>query len=99
MGNAIRLLTRRNSDFSPSEPETCVSTATTSILASRAKLVHAAKDLSRQFDAIENAIDTIDDAKTRTRLKQSAKLSRNTLLKAMVNLSQQIQKVANHLGA
>jgi hypothetical protein len=68
-------------------------------LASRALLVHAAKDLSRQFYAIENAIDTLDDAETRTRLKQSAKLSRDALLKAMLNLSQQIQKVVNQLGA
>jgi ATP-dependent Clp protease ATP-binding subunit ClpA len=62
-------------------------------------LVHAAKDLSRQFDAIENAIDTIDDVEIRTRLKHSAKLSRATRLKAMLNLSNQIQKVVNHLGA
>jgi hypothetical protein len=64
-----------------------------------AQLVHAAKDLSKQFDAIENAIDTIDDAETRTRLKQSTKLSRETLSKAMLKLSQQIRKVVNCLGA
>jgi hypothetical protein len=68
-------------------------------LASSAQLVHAANDLSKQFDAIENAIDTIDDAETRTRLKQSTKLSRETLSKAMLKLSQQIRKVVNCLGA
>jgi hypothetical protein len=99
MGNVIRLFARRNDEFAPSEPETCFSTASTSILASSAQLVHAAKDLSKQFDAIENAIDTIDDAETRTRLKQSTKLSRETLSKAMLKLSQQIRKVVNCLGA
>jgi hypothetical protein len=99
MGNVIRLFARRNDEFAPSEPKTCFSTASTSILASSAQLVHVAEDLSKQFDAIKNAIDTIDDAETRTRLKQFTKLSQEALSKAMLNLSQQIQKVVNHLGA
>jgi hypothetical protein len=99
MPNVIRLLTRRNGDISRSEPETGVSTAPAGILASGAQLVHTAKDLTRQFDAIESAIDTIGDVETRTRLKKSIKLSQNALLKAMLVLSQQIQKIGNQLGA
>jgi hypothetical protein len=92
MGNVIRLFARRSDELAPSEPETCFSTASTSILASSAQLAHAASDLSKQFDAIENAIDTIHDAETRARLKQSTKLSRETLSKAMLKLSQEISK-------
>jgi hypothetical protein len=61
--------------------------------ASNVKLIHAAAELSRQFDAIETAIETVEDAETRARLKQSAKQSRETLLKAMLKLSQQIEAI------
>jgi hypothetical protein len=47
-------------------------------------------ELSKHFDAIEKAIDVIDDSKTRNRLKQSTKLSQETPLIAMLELSRQI---------
>jgi hypothetical protein len=66
-----------------------------SMLESGARLIDIAKALSRQFDEVESAINTIGDAETRTRLKQSTKLSQDALLKAMLDLSQQIGKVVN----
>jgi hypothetical protein len=69
------------------------------MLGSGARLIHLAKSLSRDFDAIESALDTIGDAETRTRLKQSIELSRDALLKAMLDLSQHTCKVVNRLGA
>jgi hypothetical protein len=59
-------------------------------LASSTQLAHTVKELSKHFDATENAIDAIDDTETRNRLKQSTKLSRETLTKAMLELSRQI---------
>jgi hypothetical protein len=99
MANVIRLSTRRNGDITASEPETPVATAKTSMLESGARLIDIAKELSRQFDAVENAINTIGDAEARTRLKQSTKLSRDALLEALLDLSQRICEVVNQSGA
>jgi hypothetical protein len=57
------------------------------------------KELSKHFDAVENSIDKIDDTENRNRLKQSTKLSRETLLKAMLQLSPQIGKWVGCRGA
>jgi hypothetical protein len=69
------------------------------MLDSGARIIHIAKELSRQFDAIQSAIDTIDDAETRIRLKQSTILSQEALLNAMLHLSQGMGKVINQFGA
>jgi hypothetical protein len=98
MGDVIRLFARRDGDVPPSEPETSVSAATTSMLGSGARLIHLAKRLSRDFNAVENALDTIGDVQTRTLLKQSIELSRDALLKAILDLSQHIRKAVNRLG-
>ena len=68
-------------------------------MASRATLGHVVRELSKQFDAIENAINTIDDTETRNRFRQSTKLSRETLSEAMLKLSQQIETLVNCSGA
>ncbi len=80
-------------------PDTSVPAAKASMLDSGARLVHIAKELSRQFDAVESAIDTIGDAKTRTRMKQSMKLSQDALLEAMLTLSHRICMVVNQAVA
>jgi hypothetical protein len=67
------------------------------MLKSGARLIDIAKALSRQYDAVECAINTIGDAETRTRLKQSTKLSQDALLNAMLDMSQQISKVVNRI--
>jgi hypothetical protein len=65
-------------------------TAVTNILAASAELDHAIKELSKRFDAIENAIASIDNVETRSRLKQSGRLSRETLFSATLQLTQVI---------
>jgi hypothetical protein len=95
MADVIRLVTRRRGDVPPSQPETSVSAATTSMLASGARLVDLAKILSREFGAIESAIDTIGDAETRKQLKQSIESSQDAMLKAMLDLSRHICRVVN----
>ena len=90
MNNVVPLFARKNAEIVHSEPEAPIATAVTSIFASTGQLGHAVKELSKQFEAIENAIDTIDDTETRNRLKESTKLSRETLSKALLKLSQQI---------
>jgi hypothetical protein len=86
-------------DASRSKLETDASIATTSISTSDMQIVFAAKELSRQFDAIENAIDALHDSAARTRLRQSTKQSRDALLKELHNLSRQIQSVFNPSGS
>lgn len=89
MDNVIRLFDQENVERVLPKPER-VATAVTNILAANAELDHAVKELSKHFDAIENAIASIDDAQTKIRLEQSSKLSRETLLSATLQLTQMI---------
>jgi hypothetical protein len=93
MNNVIRLFAQKNVEIVHSEPETRVAAAVTSVLASSAQLGRAVKELSKHSDEIEKSIDAIDDTETRSRLKQSTKLSRETLSKAILRLSRQIGKL------
>jgi hypothetical protein len=98
MNNVVRLFDRENVEPVLSEPERIV-TAATNVLAASAELDHAVKELSKRFDAIENAIASIgDDAETRSRLKQSTKLSREALLRAVLQLTQEIGKLVDCRG-
>jgi hypothetical protein len=71
----------------------------TAVLALNEQLSHKVKELSGHFDSIENAIDTVVDTATRTRLRESTKLSRETLSAAVFELSRQIETLAGRLGA
>jgi hypothetical protein len=89
MNNVVRLFDRQNVETVLSEPERIL-TAVTNILAASTELDHAVKELSKRFDAIENAIASIDNVETRSRLKQSSRLSRETLFGATLQLTQVI---------
>ena len=91
--NVIRLFARKSAGIVLSEPEIRIATAVTTVLASRAQLHRRLKELSKHFDAIENAIDTIEHMETRTRLRESIKLSREAMSKAALQLTQQIGKL------
>ena len=93
MDNVIRIFAQKNNEIALSEPATDISPAMTGILASTEHLGQTVKDILKHFDAIENAIDTIEDAEKRSRLKQSTKMSKETLLKAMLQLTRQIEKI------
>jgi hypothetical protein len=92
MNNVIRLFAQKNVEIVLPEQDTRIAPALTNVLASSEQLGHKVKELTEQFDAFENAIDTIEDTETRTRLRESIKQSRETLLKAMLQLTQQIGK-------
>ena len=65
-------------------------TAATNIFTAIEELNHAVKELSKRLAAIDNAIASIGDAETRSQLKQSSKLSQETLSSAMLQLTQVI---------
>jgi hypothetical protein len=96
MNNVIELFSRKNKKSvagPPSETDTSISTNLTSIMALTGQLGGAVKDVLKHFDAIENAIDTIDDTETRNRLKRTTELSREAMLKAVLQLALQIGKL------
>lgn len=93
MENVVPLFRRSNINGTRSEQGRCNLAAKTSMAASNDKLARATAELSRQFDAMETAFETVDEAETRTRLKQSIKQSREALMKTMLKLSQQIEAV------
>jgi hypothetical protein len=100
MSNVVRLFSRMNAEIALSKPEAGNSPAATDVLAaSTQQLANTVRELSRQFDAIESVISTIEDSETRKQLKQSTKLSRETLSEAMLKLSRQIVRIADHRGA
>jgi|SRR5450631_743476 hypothetical protein len=95
MNNVVPLFARKNAEIVLSESETRISTAVTNILASIIRLGHTLNELSKQFEAIEIASDTIIDMETRNRLKKSAELNREMLSKAVLELSPQIGHFRN----
>jgi hypothetical protein len=89
-----------NAEIALSEPGAGISPAAPDILAASTQLLaNTVRELSRQFDAVENAIGTIKNSETRNQLRQSTKLSRETLSEAMLKLSRQIGRIADHRGA
>lgn len=55
-----------------------------------AQLARAVRDLSTQLDAIEKIADTLSDADAQACIKRSLTSNRDSLIRAMVALSQQI---------
>ncbi len=91
--HAIQLFAQKKAEIVPSDPETHLTTAMTNVLASSVQLGHSLKELSKHFDAFDDAIDAIDGTETRNQLKQLTNLSRETLSKATLRLSQEIRKL------
>jgi predicted ATPase len=98
MNKVVPLFAKKNAEILLSELETRIVTAVTSILAATGKLGYAVEDLSKQFEAIETAIDTVDDTETQNRLKELTKLSRETLSRALLKQSQQIGNLPHCRG-
>ena len=73
-------------------------TAATNILIANAELDRAVKELSTRFAAMENAVASIDDAETRIRLELAAKLTRHTLLSAILELNRVVGEFVGHAG-
>jgi hypothetical protein len=98
MDNVVRLFDRKG--FKPvlSNPVRIVTTVT-NVLVANAELHQAIAELSKHFDAIENAITSIDDAEAGSRPRQSTTLSRETLLRAKLQLTKQIGKLIECHGA
>jgi methyl-accepting chemotaxis protein len=99
MTNVIRLFSRKKVELVPPEPETSIVAAVTTVLALNEQLSQKVKELSGHFDSIENAIDRVDDTATRTRLRETTKLSREALSAAVSELTRQIATLVGRLGA
>jgi hypothetical protein len=99
VNNVIKLFARKNAEIVLAEPETLVAAAVTKFLAMNEQLNRKVKELSKHFDSIENAIETIEDTETRTRLRESIKRSRESFLEATLKLSRQIRTVLGCRGA
>jgi hypothetical protein len=89
MNNVIQLFDRKNVVSVPSKSERGA-TAEAKVFASSARLDIAIKSVSKLFDAVEIAIDSIDDPESRSRLRRSTKMNRTTLSNAALKLSQYV---------
>jgi hypothetical protein len=96
MNNVVRLF-RNKVDGVPSKP-VGIATAVMNIFVANVDLARAFKELSERFDAIENAIASIDDAVTRSTLREPTRFSREALSTAVLQLTQQIGKLVIRHG-
>jgi hypothetical protein len=85
MNNVVRLFDR---DLEPER----IMVAEKSLLAAGAELNHAVNAFSKRLDKIDNAIASIDDAESRSRLANTNKLSREQLFAAALQLTREIKK-------
>jgi hypothetical protein len=78
----------------PPDPKTIVAIAVASILSSKEQLARAVEELSKHLDAAGHTIDALGDADPRTGIMHAAKLNRERLTKAMLELSQAAGKLS-----
>jgi hypothetical protein len=87
MSNVFQLFGRDKVE-SQLDSESMATIAVTDILASHAQLAHAIKKLSKHLDALDHITDAVSDSDLRAQYQQDAKRSRESLMNAMLDLSQ-----------
>jgi hypothetical protein len=78
----------------PPDPRTIVAIAVASILSSKEQLACAVEELSKHLDAAGHTTDALGDTDVRTGIIHAAKLNRERLTKAMLELSQAAGKLS-----
>jgi hypothetical protein len=92
MSNVLQLFGQKKIEDT-SDPETIEIIAITDILASNARLARTVREISKHLDTVEYVFDALSDIDTRNRIKQAAKLTRERLTTAVLELSQQVRKL------
>jgi uncharacterized protein with PhoU and TrkA domain len=90
MSNVLQLFKIEN----PPDPKTIVAIAVATILSSKEQLARAVEDLSKHLDVVGHTIDALGDTDPRTKIMHAAKLNRERLTKAMLELSQAAEKLS-----
>jgi hypothetical protein len=92
MSNVLQLFEQKKIEDT-SDPETIETIAITDILASNARLARTVREISKHLDTVEYVFDALSDIDTQNRIKQAAKLTRERLKTAVLELSQQVRKL------
>jgi hypothetical protein len=90
MSNVLQLFKIENRPDS----KTIVAIAVASILSSKTQLACAVEELSKHLDAAGHTIGALGDTDVRTGIIRAAKLNRERLTKAMLELSQAAGKLS-----
>ena len=90
MTNVFKLFKIEN----PRDPQTVVAIAIASILSSKDQLARAVEELSKHLDSVGHTIDAFGDTDPRTGIMHAAKLNRERLTKAVLELSQAFEKLS-----
>ena len=96
MSNVIQLFEPKNVRHPPA-PDTSATIAATNILASNTQLARSIGELSFHIEAIDRAIDAIDDIDSRTRLKGMLRLACERLANLVLRQSQETGRLARYL--
>ena len=81
----------------PPAPETSATIAAINILASNTQLAHSIEELSIHIEAIDRAIDAVDDIDSRTQLKGMLRLACERLANLVLSQSQEIARLARYV--
>jgi hypothetical protein len=90
MSNVLQLFKIEN----PPDPKTIVAIAVASILSSKDHLARKVEELSNHLDSVSDTIDALGDTDPRNWVMHAAKLNRERLRKAMLELSQAAEKLS-----
>ena len=90
MSNVLQLFKIEN----PPDPKTIVAIAVASILSSKDDLARKVEELSKHLDAVGYTIDALGDTDPQNWVLCAARLNRDKLTKAMLELSQAAEKLS-----
>jgi hypothetical protein len=93
MSNVLQLFKQEKIE-NPSDPKTIVAIADASILSSKDQLARKVEEFSKPLDAVGQTIDALGDTDPRNWVMHAAKLNREGLMKAMLELSQAAEKLS-----
>jgi hypothetical protein len=96
MSNVVPLFKQETIDNHPTDDSNnSLPIAIADIMASKDHLACAVEELSRHLDAAGRAIDALGDTDPRSGIAHAAKLNRERLTKAMLELSQAAEKLSS----
>jgi hypothetical protein len=90
MSNVLQLFKIEN----PRDPQTVVAFAIASILSSKDQLARAVEELSKHLESFGPTIDAIGDTDPRAGILHAARLNRERLTKAVLELSRAFERLS-----
>jgi hypothetical protein len=92
MNNVIQMFESTNAETVRSESD--IAAAKARFFAKREELRRTVREFSRQADSLEDVFGRIEDTETRVQLTEQMKRGRETISKAVLELSRNVEAIA-----